>query len=352
MKRSASRNLFALGSSLFSRQPFLITRDWVSEMASIIQYEIKNSNFDFIHADQLWMTNYALQAKRHRPKPNFILDQHNAVHLIPQRLAPNTHNPIRKLLLQRESNLMANYEVQTCRQFDRVVWVTKEDYKAVRSLKSPGLSTIDRVQNSRSANRRPPSEIRNSIIPICIDPSEVTPINPVTHEPNILFLGGMHWPPNAEGISWFIEQVLPIIRAKVPNAKLFVVGKSPPNAALNAQGVVAPGFVESVEEYWCMSRVFIVPLLSGGGMRVKILDAWAHRLPVVSTTIGAEGISNSDSVNILVADDPQSFALGVVELFQDNDIAHTLAENGRRTVERHYDWRLVYKAWDQVYQTG
>ncbi len=101
--------------------------------------------------------------------------------------------------------------------------------------------------------------------------------------------------------------------------------------------------------YLAETTVFIVPLHAGGGMRVKIVDAWCWGLPVVTTTIGAEGIAVQDGENVLLADTPEAFAQAVARVLQEPELAARLAAGGRRTVEICYDWRKVYRAWDEVY---
>ncbi len=98
------------------------------------------------------------------------------------------------------------------------------------------------------------------------------------------------------------------------------------------------------------TAAFIVPLHAGGGMRVKIVDAWSWSLPIVSTTIGAEGIAYQDGHDLLLADDPAGFAAAVIRLLQDEGLRRRLGENGRASFERDYDWRRVYGAWEDVYR--
>jgi glycosyltransferase involved in cell wall biosynthesis len=127
-----------------------------------------------------------------------------------------------------------------------------------------------------------------------------------------------------------------------------VIGKSPP-PGLEGAGVEVTGYVADLAPYLAETAAFIVPLHAGGGMRVKILDAWNWGLPVVSTTIGAEGISTRHGDNILIADTPETFAEGVLRVLRDEKLSRQLAHNGRRTIEEAYDWRFVYSAWDEVY---
>jgi glycosyltransferase involved in cell wall biosynthesis len=348
MPRSRVRDGLSMVKSLLSSQPFLITRDEVPEMDLTLRKLIREKRFDAIHADQLWMAPYALKAKREAIKngyhPRIILDQHNAVYLIPKRMAEASKNRFLKTWLKRESKLMAEFETQTCRQFDHIVWVTQEDLKAVSSIASLLIK-----DNLKVAYYKALSE-DNSIIPICVDPAETAPVDRVPEADEILFVGGMHWPPNADGVTWFAKEVLPLVTKERPQSRFVAVGKQPPEAiTAMGQQVFTPGYVENIDRYWANARVFVVPLRAGGGMRVKILDAWARGIPIVSTTIGAEGITYNSGTDILIADTPEEFSRAVSQVLIDNDLAKRLSQYGRETLENHYDWKKVYPAWDRVY---
>jgi glycosyltransferase involved in cell wall biosynthesis len=161
----------------------------------------------------------------------------------------------------------------------------------------------------------------------------------------------MFWPPNVEGVLWFAGEVLPRVLEQVPEAQFTVAGKRPPDAvrALAGSNVDVVGYVTDPTPLLARSQVFIVPLLAGGGMRVKILDGWQWGLPIVSTTIGAEGIRTRPGENILLADEPRAFADAVVRLLKDSDLRNSLRENGRRWVEQEYNWRQVYSRVDSIY---
>ena len=163
----------------------------------------------------------------------------------------------------------------------------------------------------------------------------------------------MHWPPNADGVEWFARQVLPRVRAQVPAARFTAIGKQPSNSRIAIapdSSIHLPGYVADLQSFWERSGAFVVPLRAGGGMRVKILDAWARGVPVVSTRVGAEGLACSDGENVLLADTAAEFAEAVVRLLSDRALAERLGKGGRATVERHYNWRRAYAAWDAVYE--
>lgn len=338
MPRSRARDAYHLGRSLLSGQPFLIARDSVDAMQAMVRDLAAVEAFDAVHADQLWMAPYALvAADAVNPRPRLVLDQHNAMFLIPQRLAESSGNPAARALLRREAAVMARYERETCRRFDEVVWVTAEDRAAV------GLDGETVASTSRQR-----------VIPICIDPDEQATVERVARPHRVTFLGGLHWPPNAAGIVWFAREVWPRLRAKFPDAVLTVIGKNPPAELTGGpssadRDLDIPGYVDDPLPYLRQTAVFIVPLHAGGGMRVKILDAWAWELPVVSTTIGAEGVAVRDGDNLLIADEADDFAADVGRVLSEQGLAARLSASGRRAVETAYNWRTVYAAWDAVY---
>jgi len=331
MQRNRLKDMRFLIQSIVTGQPFLILRDRVPAMVAKIESLLKEGAFDAVHADQLWMAQYAQEAKNYRPDLRLILDQHNAVFLIPKRLANGESNIAKQWFFNLESSRLRRYETAVCNQFDRVVWVTDED----RQVVAP----------------KPTGSKQSTVIPICVAPTSNGTVPIMDGTSRITFLGGLHWPPNTQGILWFFKEIYPLVKSRIPDAVLTVIGKNPP-PELMGDGVQVTGYVPDLEPYLKESSVFIVPLLAGGGMRVKILDAWNWGIPIVSTTIGAEGIAAVDQENILIADTPQAFAQATIRLLQERDLANKLVKNGRHTLKTQYDWQTVYRAWDKIYPNG
>jgi hypothetical protein len=247
-------------------------------------------------------------------------------------MAEHERNPLTRGFLRLESSKLEAFERRTCHAFSEVVWVTEQDQEAVGS--SAGGHGV-----------------RNRVIPIATDTAD-RPVVKRSQPFRVTFLGGMHWPPNAEGVAWFVERVWPGVSKAVPSAVLTLIGKGAPKKLCQqwpGSGIEVTGYVGDLERYLSETAAFIVPLRSGAGMRVKILDAWCWGLPVVSTSVGAEGIRTVHGENLLIADDEHSFADCLVQLMQERALAQRLSENGRAAVEMLYDWRNVYRAWDQIY---
>lgn len=335
MVRSRLRDVGFLARSLAGSTPFVIARDFVPAMAEVIRSLCAGQQFDAVHADQLWMAPYAeLAAGASARRPALVLDQHNATYRIFERLAESETNVLLRPLYALEARKLARFEIDICRRFDRVVWVTAEDVDEMR----------------RAARGGPvPSA---GVIPICIDAEAEAPIPRSEPALRVTFLGGLHYPPNAQGILWFAREVMPPVLQRVPDALLTVIGKQPPaglGSNLPAANLEVTGFVADPAPWLAQTGAFVVPLLAGGGMRVKILDGWRWGLPIVSTTVGAEGINYCAGENILIADEPAALADAVVRLLTEPDFAAAVAAAGRRWVEEHYHWRTVYGRWLDLY---
>lgn len=339
MVRSTRRDVMLLLRSLVDPRPFLILRDWRPEFAARLGALLQANAYDAIHADQLWMAAYALWARDAHRGPHeihTILDQHNAVFQIPRRLAHHESNPLKRLVLLLEERKLLRFESEACHRFDRVVWVTEEDRAAL-------------------AARTPYQGASDGLIPICVDPDATAPVERVAQPWRVTFVGGLHWPPNAEGMVWFARNVWPRVRQLHPDAVLTVIGKDPPAelerlAAQAGSSMDVTGYVADLTPYLRETAAFIVPLRAGGGMRVKILDGWQWGLPIVSTTIGAEGIHVRDGVNLLLADEADLFAERVAALLDDPELAQRIVVAGHATLREEYNWRTRYTDWDEVYR--
>lgn len=366
MRRSPAQDVWHLIRSRLGKTPFLIRRDWRPRMASLLRKLTGpgRPGFDLIQANQLAMAPYAMLAKKStssNPTPRLLLDQYDAVAEVVHRLVQLEPNVLRRLFLVSEGRKLASYERDTCRRFDHVVWVGERDRAKTERLKTGATQDTAALPSHRS-----------TVIPICTDPRERSAIQRRPDAHRVTFVGGLHWPPNAAGIVWFVREVWPRIRAAVPDAVLTVVGKHPPPLPLGADArpalerpraaaadrslaatdgrIEVTGYVTDLTPLLQETAAFIVPLHAGGGMRVKILDAWSWGLPVISTTIGAESLRATHGENLLIADSAGGFAEAVKRLLTDRALADRLSRTGRTTVETHYDWRNAYAAWDQVYR--
>jgi len=328
--------------------PIVIVRDEINEMHALLRSLVESEAFDVVHADQTSMAQYALYARsraarsRNRHAVRLLLDAHNALYRIPQRLAAQERSPLKRLLLRREARTLERYEADICQRFDRVVFVSDQDRQALLTKVSPSRSQYE-IQDTKMTT-----------IPICVDPDDKPVVEQEARPSAITHLGTMFWPPNVEGVLWFAQEVFPRILTQAPRARLVVLGKNPPrevqSLAFQQPCVEVTGYVADPVPYLVETAAFVVPLHSAGGMRVKILDAWCWGMPIVSTSIGAEGIDVGAGDNILIADTAGAFAQNVVTLLEQPALREQLRANGRRWVEERYHWRRMYAQWDEVYR--
>jgi glycosyltransferase involved in cell wall biosynthesis len=171
----------------------------------------------------------------------------------------------------------------------------------------------------------------------------------------ILFLASFKYrKTNVDAALYFYRSVLPLVRKKIPDAQFIIAGYGPPDELLSLQkqdpSVIVPGFVNDADEYYKKASVFVAPILVGGGIIVKVLDAMAAGTPVVATTYGNEGIGAEPDRDILIADDPEGFASQVVRVLYDRSFAEKLGNSGQVYIRRHYGKEAVFSKLESLYE--
>ncbi len=332
LRRSRVRDAGYLLRSLVTGRPFLVERDGSKEMRDAVWGMIRLHDFDAVHADQLSMAQFAVDL----PVSTRVLDEHNAVWTIVRRSARNEGLGPMRLAMELEWRKLRAYEGKLCREFDLVTVVSVQDYLALAEAAQSIFAT--------------------KVIPIAVDCQEMA-FQPRTAEAReLLSLATMFYPPNVEGVRWFATEVFPVVRQRVGDARLNVVGSRPPEEIKRLEqpdsGVVVTGYVPDLEPILRRCGVMVVPVRSGSGMRVKILEAFARGIPVVSTSIGVEGIDARPGEHLLVADTPEEFAEAVVQVLREPARAARLARAARELVEGRYDWRAALDGLDEVYRSG
>jgi glycosyltransferase involved in cell wall biosynthesis len=186
------------------------------------------------------------------------------------------------------------------------------------------------------------STVPSTIVPNGVDTTALQP-TPLPGRPVALYTGTFGYPPNAEGLAWLLAEVWPQIRSRVPDAELLVVGKDPPDDLVAAAGddVTIAGWVPEMQPWFDRAQAVLVPIRSGGGTRLKVLDGLASGRPVVSTTMGAEGIDVTPGEDALVADGAEAFADAAARALTEGDLAGRIGAAGRRLAETTYDWERV-----------
>jgi glycosyltransferase involved in cell wall biosynthesis len=344
IRRSRLADVGYMLRSYLTGRPFLIERDDLRPMQEIVNKLVEEGDFHFIHADQLTMVQFAVRGASAIPgkNPKVIFDAHNAVWTIVERMRENA-SWFLKPVLGVEANRVKCYEGELLRTVDHVLAVTDVD----KAYLEEALNASNSKENERIA--------QISVIPIAVDTLQLQPINRNPALKNIVTLGTLHYPPNADGIRWFLNEVFPLIRKNDPDVSLTVIGKNPPQdfldlAAREEETIRVTGYVESLVPYLEASALMVVPVRAGGGMRVRILEAFAYAMPVVTTTVGLEGINAVPGQDVLVADSEIDFANQVNQLLENPSLREKLSTNGRNLAESKYDWQVVLSAMMPIFE--
>ena len=343
-------------------RPFLIERDDLQGMRRCVRDLMAHTDFDIIHTDQLTMAQFALSAPhlfsrpgsrsrlRKNSPPMLVFDAHNAVWTILERMshtAPFFLKPVANL----EARRVKRYEGMLLHTFDHTLAVTEIDrgmlLEAAQFSRNGAVPASNMGDSSAAA-------LPITVVPIAVDTQVLQPVSRVQNSLNVVTLGTLHYPPNADGIRWFAHEVFPRVCREIPQVTLTIIGKNPPQdfqelAANQPDKFIVTGYVPDLVPYLQQAALMVVPVRAGSGMRVRILEALAQGMPIVTTTIGLEGIDAVPGEEVLVADSPEDYAKAVIQLLQDANLQAYLAENGRRLAEKRYDWRVVLQKMDEIY---
>lgn len=326
LTRSGMRNVIQAAGSLLSCRSFIISRDRHSLMHAKVQNALQTKP-DLIYVDHLQMFQFVPIPA---PAP-VVLDDHNVEWKIIERFSSSGTPILHRTFGAVEWRKLRKYELDACRKSEEVLTVTGKD------------------RNTLAANGIPASKI--TALPVGVDIERFQPLPPKPDTANLLMFGTMSWPPNSDAVVHFADCIYPAIKQKVPEAQFQVVGANPPAAVSHLArdpSIQVTGFVEDLAPFCENAAVFVVPLRIGSGIRVKILDAMAMGLPVVTTSIGCEGIALRDQEDAIIADDPEEFAEAVIGLLRDPEERARLGSSGRRLVEDEYSWPPILSRLDRV----
>jgi glycosyltransferase involved in cell wall biosynthesis len=317
--------------NLFSGESYMVSRFYFKEFEEKLIALLKEKDFDVVHLESIFMGNY-IPVIRKYSKAKISIRTHNIEHLIWQRMIANEKSFIKKKYLSLQNKRLKKFEFETLQSADAVVPITAvdEDFFRQWGINKPFCSSPTGLvfENYK------------------IDNSKELPLS-------IFHFGSMDWLPNEEAVLWFVDNVWEKVLQKLPQAKFYIVGRgmTPKVASLIKPNVVIVGKTETAEKVYHTYSLMIVPLLSGSGMRIKMIEGMAYAKPIVSTKIGAEGISVSSGKNCVLADSPQDFANAIIEIYSDDQKKESLAKEARIFAEQNYDNTMLVKKLTQFYQT-
>ncbi|HMI50449.1 MAG TPA: glycosyltransferase [Candidatus Saccharimonadales bacterium] len=326
-KKRGAAEAMAYARNFLSPWPYSVAKYCRPEAAKRLRETVRSGSFDVLICDFLFATK-AIPWDLSVPK---VLFTHNVEEMIWRRSYEHASNPIWKIVTWREYRRMAAVERRYVQEADQVLAVSENDKKYFTSYADTGKITV---------------------VPTGVDVDYFSPIAKEEIPGRIVFTGSMDWMANEDAIFYMHEAIFGKIRAQIPAAETWVVGRNP-SVKLTALGeagvgIHVTGSVDDVRPYMAESSVYVVPMRIGGGTRIKIYEAMAMGKAVVSTSIGAEGLPVTHGQNIILSDDPSEFAAHVVRLLNDRVERNRIGAAARKLVEENYSWASVVKSFEDV----
>lgn len=316
--------------ALFGSLPYNLKRFESPDFRALLVRLLTENAFDIILVETSYMALYLDTLRAHTSCP-IILRSHNIEHQIWERLAEAASNPLKGWYFRHLAKKIKRFEIDTADQFDGIVAITADDLTWYSDhTKSVQLTSINAGANLDRFTTTPP-----------------------THPLKMCFLGSLEWEPNVQGLRWFLDAAWPLIRAAWPEAELHVAGKNPPDSLkmLTVPGMVFHGEIPNVETFLSTYGILVVPLLSGGGMRLKVVEAMAAGKCVLSTSIGAEGIAYTDGTDLLIADTPEAFRDQAINLQAHPDRVTQIGQAAMQLAREKYDWAQLVRRFEAFFET-
>ncbi|NJB85245.1 glycosyltransferase involved in cell wall biosynthesis [Lewinella marina] len=291
---------------------------------------LTEEHFDIVQLETLYLAPYIRTIRLHS-EAQVVMRSHNVEHEIWERCCRNISFAPKRWYLRHITRQLRDYERSQLNQYDLLLPITQRDQRNFERLGSRG---------------------RTYVLPIGLE----TQCGPPRYDsfaapPNLHFIGSLDWLPNLEGLQWFLHHVWPLIHRRCPEVEFHIAGRNMPHSIrqLEMANVIVHGEVESSCEFVAAHSISIVPLLSGGGMRAKILEAMSLGRVVVTTTVGLEGITARNRRDLFIADTPEQFAQVIEECCRMGRKLEGIGRNAYASFSRHYDRRVLARELMETY---
>ena len=317
---------------LLSDKPYTATR-FISEDYSLKLIDLlKKNSFDIIQLEGLYLAPYIALIKQHTNAP-IIMRAHNVEHEIWERVRGNTTSIVKKLYLKSLNRKLKKFEISYLNDYDYLLPITERDGEQFKKLgyKKKYFTLATGIDTKRYNYN--------------LDNVEY---------PSLFHLGSLDWEPNLEGLRWFLTKIWPSILKKQQSIKFYIAGRNASKETIKYfktfKNVIFDGEVTDANSYIDSKAIMIVPLLSGSGMRIKIIEGMAMAKAIVSTKVGIEGIPAKNGQEILIAEDPQQFIDKTIRLIEDSAFFNKISENARKFIVAKFDNNTIVKALTKQYE--
>ena len=306
--------------NLFSNESYHVQRFVSEDFRKRLIKVLKKERFDIVQLEMIYMAPY-IDTIREYSKATIVLRAHNVEHKIWERMAKKTIFFAKRWYINHLVRTLRKYEMSVIDKVDGIAAITTTD--AIFFRRVTATPVID--------------------LPFGVDIEKFDPVFEVGDAPTFYHIGSMNWMPNEEGIKWFLKNVWDKVLERTPDAKLYLAGRNMPKwlRKTKKKNVFVVGEVADAHEFVNKNNVAIVPLFSGSGMRIKIIESMALGKTVITTLVGAEGILYTEFDNIIIADNVPKMVENICRLYQHPEEAEAIGMNARRLVEEVYDNKKI-----------
>jgi polysaccharide biosynthesis protein PslH len=320
---------------LIKREPYIVSKYRSREYLNLFSTLLENEMPDIIIVESLAPTSILECIPSHlRRKVRLVYRAYDIFHETTLGYGKEMgFNPI-GLAARVDAKIGKKYENHVWRESDLILNVTR---RMCDSMKTSDPEMVHKA-------------VYFPVVIDPIDPVELVETSPLSKQlqPKALYIGTVHYPPNLMGLRWFIQECWPKVIEKIPTATLDIVGRGGEQLGVVHPSIKVHRYIDDLTSMYAQSSVFVVPLFSGSGIRLKILDAMNHGLPVVSTTIGYQGLEVTPNQEILVADDASLFAEKVCQLFSQPDQVSKLVSNGRNFIQQNHHLQIAQASVEKI----
>lgn len=319
--------------TLFTGNSYQISRFYHKNMVNKLTQILKSETFDIIHIESIYMAPYIPLIRKYS-KAKILMRLHNIEHQIWERLSENEHNPVMKLAYKVNAHQLRRVERKILQEVDGYMSISEPDYQYFH----------DTMPN-----------VPGVVIPfgINVDNYDMEDDDYIaTDHPSLFHLGSMNWSPNVEGIEWFLDEVWSDILTAHPDLTFTLAGHDIPDSIRNRQdkNVTVVGAVPDANEFMMDHDIMVVPLLSGSGIRIKIVEAMALGRVVITTSIGAEGLDVQDGKHLFIANTPEEFVAVVNKCVSMPDICSIISENAQHYISVNHNNAVIAQKIIDFYQ--
>lgn len=314
---------------LFQKMPYNIKRFQSSAFNQLLIDLLSKNTYDIIQIEGSYMALY-ISSLRKYSKAKIVLRSHNIEHEIWRRMSLNESNPLKKLYFSMLAQKIKKFEDKSLHEFDAIIAITARDADYYKNQNFKGILTY--INAGANLELFVPNHSKVISGSIC-------------------FLAGLDWLPNRQGLDWFLSEIWQKVLIKYPYIKLHIAGKEMPESyyALQSTQIEIHGTVPDAVEYLQKYEIFVVPLLSGGGMRLKVVEGMALAKCIVSTSIGAEGVEYS-SDDIVIANTPEEWVDRLSYLLENPLEIKRIGHNAHRLAEKKYNWKNLVDSFISLYR--